>query len=96
MDLTGLKMDNSQQNQNLNDFFEEVKEAIQAALLDDKNLWTSARCAAYLGYSTRYFKRAIATLKGFPAPIILPTAGRGGDERYEPKEVKEWARRYQK
>lgn len=47
-------------------------------------------------YSPRYFKRSIATLKGFPAPIVLPTAARGGDERYEPKEVKEWARRQRK
>ena len=49
-----------------------------------------------MGYSPRYFKRSIATLKGFPAPIVLPTAARGGDERYEPKEVKEWARRQRK
>ena len=63
---------------------------------DDRNLWTISRTAAYLGYSPRYFKRSIATLKGFPEPIVLPTAARGGDERYEPKEVKEWARRQRK
>lgn len=73
-----------------------VQQAIQESLLDEKNLWTNARCAAYLGYSPRYFKRSIATLKGFPAPIVLPTAEKGGDERYDPKEVKAWAKRFQK
>lgn len=75
---------------------EEVRQAAQEAFFDDRNLWTISRTASYLGYSPRYFKRSIATLKGFPAPIVLPTAARGGDERYEPREVKEWARRQRK
>ena len=75
---------------------EEVRQAAQEAFFDDRNLWTISRTAAYLGYSPRYFKRSIATLKGFPAPIVLPTAARGGGERYEPREVKEWARRQRK
>ena len=76
------------------ELFERVERAINCALLDDKNLWTSARCAEYLGYSTRYFKRAIAVLPDFPAPILLPTGDAGRGERYEPKEVKEWARKF--
>lgn len=88
-------MDLSAKNQ-LDDMLEAVKQAIQESLLDEKNLWTNARCAAYLGYSPRYFKRSIATLKGFPAPIVLPTVGGGGGERYDPREVKEWAKRFQR
>jgi len=45
---------------------EEVRQAAQEAFFDDRNLWTISRTAAYLGYSPRYFKRSIATLKGFP------------------------------
>lgn len=83
------------QAQEIAEFFEEIRAAVQGALLDDKNLWTSARAAAYLGYSARYFRRAIAPLKGFPAPIVLPVAG-GGGERYDPQEIKAWARRFKK
>ena len=73
----------------------EVKEAVQTSLLDEKNLWDSNRVAQYHGYSTPYFKRAIATLTGFPKPIIMPVRGNGGRERYEPKDIKQWAKRYQ-
>ncbi|QMT34816.1 hypothetical protein [Neisseria wadsworthii] len=85
-----------QQNQNFNELLEGLKQAVMSSMMDDKNLWTSERCATYLGYSVRYFRRSIATLKGFPNPIILPTAAARGGERWEPKEVKAWAERFRR
>ncbi|WP_028451886.1 hypothetical protein [Chitinilyticum aquatile] len=64
----------------------------RAVIPPEKQLWSGAACAEYLGVSTAHFQQRIAPLSHFPAAIELPTAtGKNNQRRWKMVEVIRWA-----
>lgn len=62
---------------------------LQADALDDRRLWSADDVGRYLGKSARFVLERAACRPDFPASIRIM----GGHRRWEPAEVKTWARR---
>lgn len=60
------------------------------ALNAQNRLWSTAEVGMYFGVSAKS-ACGIVCKSGFPTPIKVPGIGR----RWEPEEVKKWAKRYQ-
>lgn len=59
-----------------------------ATALRDDRLWKEKEAATYLGMSTRWLRSSSVP------KVMLPGAGERGSVRYDPAEVKAWARQH--
>lgn len=73
----------------------EIRDGIRSANKDSR-LWDVHDIADYLKYSTKTVQNRIINIQGFPQPINLPTTDNGGYDRWEPAEIKAWAKRHKK
>lgn len=64
--------------------------ALQADALDDHRLWSAADIGRYVGKSARFILERAACRPDFPTSIRIL----GGHRRWEPSEIKAWARRH--
>lgn len=71
-----------------------LEKLLERSMLSDNTLWDMNDIAAYMRLSKSTVQQRVINITGFPRAIKLPTTDNGGQRRWQPNEVKAWAKRY--
>lgn len=72
-----------------------LKKLVDVRTLDSR-LWDTADVAAYLKLNPAHVRRSILTRGDFPKPMDIPGSGAEPITRYDPEDVRDWAKRHQR